>query len=241
MFDKYLTKTGLLSKNQPQDIKNQWYTKKFREIHGLAYDYSLVMYKNNVEKVLIVCSKHGAFSQAPKSHLQGQGCPKCFIASKAGSTQGFISQQVEIHGDLYNYDRVQYQHSHSDVLIFCKTHGIFPQQPRVHLQGKGCPKCQVSNQNILYILKCLDTSLVKIGITNNLTKRISNIGGSLEYLHHAVVDNPREHEKILHSIYKPCNVFNPNVRNGGTEFFQLSQQQIQEVIYYLNSVQQGEF
>lgn len=241
MFEKYITKTGRLSPKQPQEIKNQWYIQKFQEVHGNKYDYSKVVYINSSTKVEILCKEHGEFLQTPKSHLQGSGCPKCFIDSKSSSSQEFISSQKEIHGELYGYSKVHYQHSHTNVLILCKTHGIFPQQPRAHLQGKGCPKCQVNNQSILYILKCCVTGHYKIGITNNLSNRIKTIGGELTYISHAKLDNPREHEKILHSIYKPCNVFNPNVRNGGTEFFQLSQQQVQEVIHYLESVQQGEF
>ena len=41
------------------------------------YDYTLVKYKNNHEKVTIICPKHGAFHQRPNNHLNGAGCPKC--------------------------------------------------------------------------------------------------------------------------------------------------------------------
>ena len=41
------------------------------------------------------------------------------------------------------------------------------------------------------MLRCKDTGLVKIGITNNLKKRMSSIGGSLEHIFSVTVDNPR--------------------------------------------------
>jgi hypothetical protein len=45
--------------------------------HKDKYDYSLVNYKNNSEKVKIICKKHGEFEQIPSLHLNGHGCPKC--------------------------------------------------------------------------------------------------------------------------------------------------------------------
>ena len=49
------------------------------KVHGDEYDYSNSKYgQNNIEKVEIVCKKHGVFKQAPGKHLSGDGCPKCF-------------------------------------------------------------------------------------------------------------------------------------------------------------------
>lgn len=52
--------------------------------YGNKYNYDLVEYINNKIKVKIICPKiskngkvHGEFSQRPKDHLQGKGCPKC--------------------------------------------------------------------------------------------------------------------------------------------------------------------
>jgi len=56
-------------------------TKKFIEkanlIHGDEYDYSLVNYLNAKTKIIIVCRKHGEFSQRTGDHLSGSGCPQC--------------------------------------------------------------------------------------------------------------------------------------------------------------------
>jgi hypothetical protein len=46
------------------------------KVHG-SYDYSSVVYANAKTKVIILCPKHGEFSQSPDKHLRGQGCPLC--------------------------------------------------------------------------------------------------------------------------------------------------------------------
>lgn len=45
--------------------------------HGIKYDYSNVEYVNTKTKVDIICPIHGVFTQTPKHHYNGSGCPKC--------------------------------------------------------------------------------------------------------------------------------------------------------------------
>lgn len=240
MFEQCLTKTGGLSRRQPQDIKNQWYTQKFNQVHGGSYDYSKIQYSNTSTKVLIICKKHGGFYQTPKAHLQGQGCPECFKESKSLSTENFIEKSRNIHGNTYDYSEVQYTHSHTPVAITCKIHGQFLQVQRAHLQGKGCPKCGNQNQDTLYLIRCLETGALKIGITNNTSKRMQTIGGLIQLIKQVHCTNPRQREKYLHDKYQRYREYNPHVKSGNTEFFQLTDEQVQEVITYFNSVQQEE-
>ena len=53
------------------------FIKKSMDKHLDMYDYSLVDYKRNKNKVSIICRKHGEFSQRPNDHLKGSGCPIC--------------------------------------------------------------------------------------------------------------------------------------------------------------------
>ena len=93
------------------------------------------------------------------------------------------------------------------------------------------------NHNILYLLKCLDSGLHKIGITtDSIQKRILSIGGNLEEVHHVRLEDPRKHESILHNKYNDFNVYHDGVRNGKTEFFSLTKNQVQEVISYMDEV-----
>lgn len=235
MFEKYLTKTGLLSPKQPQDIKNQWYIGKFQEVHGDRYDYSKVNYVGSLHKVDIVCKEHGVFPQRPTDHLGGKGCPTC-QGNQPKTTKQCVEDFKKVHGSTYDYSKVVYEGQHSKVSIVCHKHGIFSQRPNDHLAGNGCPKCQHQNQDTLYLLRCVNTGLIKIGITSNLKQRVASIGGTLEVVHSYYLNNPRYTETFLHKKYQKHSKFNPTVRSGGTEFFNLTNQQIEEIDQYVRSI-----
>ena len=121
--------------------------------HGDKYDYSKVEYVNNCTKVCIICPEHGEFWQTPSSHLQGNGCMKCSIKNKPQcngvSKDDFISKANKIHNNKYDYSKVEYVNTMTDVCIICPEHGEFYQRPNNHLNGKGCRKC--SNERHKFI------------------------------------------------------------------------------------------
>jgi len=47
------------------------------KIHNNKYDYSKVDYVNNRNQIIIICKKHGEFTQKPFVHLSKHGCPSC--------------------------------------------------------------------------------------------------------------------------------------------------------------------
>ena len=118
------------------------FIKKSREIHDDKYDYSKVDYRNANAKVIIICPTHGKFEQTPHSHLLGNGCPKCSGNVKL-TTMEFIEKAKEVHGDKYDYSKVEYKNAREKVCIICPKHGDFEQISNLHLQGSGCPKCAV--------------------------------------------------------------------------------------------------
>ena len=111
-----------------------------RNIHGDKYDYSKVNYKDNHTGIIIICPVHGEFEQTPKSHLRGQGCPHCAGVAKLNN-ETFIKKAREVHGDKYDYSKVDYKGNKKEVIIICPVHGEFKQKPNAHLNGHGCPKC----------------------------------------------------------------------------------------------------
>ena len=114
---------------------------KAKEVHGDMYDYSRVEYKNSSTKVVIICKTHGEFEQIADTHLSGHGCPKCF-GGYLYTTKEWIKKAKEVHGDTYDYSRVEYKNSSTKVIIICKTHGEFLQTPNSHIsQKQRCPKC----------------------------------------------------------------------------------------------------
>ena len=118
---------------------------KAREVHGDKYDYSKAKYVRSNTKVCIICPEHGEFWQKPNRHLSGDGCPKCGIESRQKirslTTEEFIKKSSEIHGNKYDYSKVNYVGTHTKVCIICPEHGEFWQAPNSHLKGSGCPKC----------------------------------------------------------------------------------------------------
>ncbi len=57
------------------------------------------------------------------------------------TTEEFIKKAREVHGDRYDYSKVEYVNNHTKVCIICKEHGEFWQSPSHHLEGSGCSKC----------------------------------------------------------------------------------------------------
>lgn len=64
--------------------------------------------------------------------------------AKAKTKEWFINKALEIHGDKYNYSKVEYVNSSTKVCILCPEHGEFWQTPSNHLKGKGCKQCAIS-------------------------------------------------------------------------------------------------
>jgi len=118
--------------------------KSFRGIHGDLYNYSKVEYINMRTKVVIICNKcSNVFDQVPYSHLKGDGCSNCSGNMKL-TTEEIIKHFIEVNGDLYNYDKVEYSGAHKDVIITCEKHGDFKMSPNNHRRMKGCYKCKMS-------------------------------------------------------------------------------------------------
>lgn len=118
---------------------------KARLVHGTRYDYSRVEYIQSKIPVAISCYEHGQFHQTPNTHLTGAGCPLCGVDtsnnSKRLTTKSFLDKATAVHGNRYDYSRVQYITHNQKVTIVCTTHGDFQQTPAAHLIGQGCPDC----------------------------------------------------------------------------------------------------
>lgn len=119
---------------------------RFKEKHGDRYDYSKVEYTKMHDKVEIICHKHGSFFQEPHSHLRGYGCPKCAIEQRSSkrrdTTESYIEKAKMVHGDRYDYSKVDYRSSQEKICVICRKHGEFYIKPNDHINNKrGCPLC----------------------------------------------------------------------------------------------------
>jgi hypothetical protein len=131
--------------NMPKKRTQKEFIELATERHSGEYAYSNVTYINNTTKVHITCPNHGEFAQRPKDHLKGAGCPKCALERSADrmrdGVEAFKEKAIKIHGDKYDYSKVEYTTSKLPVVISCPMHGDFRQTPNVHLTGSGCPEC----------------------------------------------------------------------------------------------------
>lgn len=116
--------------------------KKLNIIHNNKYQYQIEGYLNIFSKIRIICPEHGEFEQAVGNHLNGQGCRKCGINNTKLTKEQFIQQSKKIHGDKYDYSKVEFENTKSKIVIGCPKHGDFEQQLSSHTVLKaGCPKC----------------------------------------------------------------------------------------------------
>jgi hypothetical protein len=116
------------------------FIKKARKIYGDTYDYSKVDYKGNKIKVCIICKEHGEWWMSPNNHLRGHRCPGCYGTPRY-TNEEFIQKSREIHGDKYDYSKIEYTGNKNKVCIICPEHGEFWQAGGSHLKGSGCSKC----------------------------------------------------------------------------------------------------
>lgn len=122
--------------------------KEFKKIHGNKYEYDKNTYEGASGGITILCKKHGEFHQGVQSHKNGAQCPRCIHELNGEraklSKEEFIKRANFEHGQIYNYDKVNWIDQHSDVTIVCPKHGDFIQKPREHYRGSGCTTCNAS-------------------------------------------------------------------------------------------------
>ena len=136
---------GLIIISQKGRMTTTEFIYRARKVHGDKYSYGKTEYIKSDKPVTITCDKHGDFDQVANAHLSGCGCPQCKAEKihllKNKGTKQFIEDARNVHGDEYDYSKVKYIDSKTNVEIICKKHGSFTQTPNSHLRGCGCPKC----------------------------------------------------------------------------------------------------
>lgn len=174
-------------------ISKEEMLKRFEEFNnGLVYDLST--YKNRNSIISYYCEIHGHIKQKADKHLRGKQCSKCAKRKSwnTGNTEKFIEKAKEIHGDKYDYSKVDYKNNRTKVEIICKHHGSFFQNPNTHIEGGGgcqtCAKIMSSYRKDLTDgeietskeMKCLlyvmefsndNETFWKLGISSNYKKR----------------------------------------------------------------------
>lgn len=163
--------------------RNSFLTKAI-EVYGNMYDYSQSVYVDRHTKIKIICSKHGVFEKYPKAHLCGYGCPWCSqelaAVKNSHSTESFVLKAISIHGNTYDYSKVIYKGSFTEVTIGCKEHGYFMQTPSNHLAGRGCYTCGLSK--IPPIFSSIAIQWIEEYAYRHRLKNVIHAGNSSEYI-----------------------------------------------------------
>lgn len=124
----------------------EYFIKKATEIHGEVYDYSDSNVIDSKTPIKIRHKKCGTvFEMTPNNHTNKshpQKCPHCYGNNRL-SDKEFIEKAKKVHGDKYDYSKVNYVNAHTEVEIICPKHGVFKQSPNNHLNGRGCKYCKI--------------------------------------------------------------------------------------------------
>lgn len=116
-----------------------------KEAHGNKYIYNDLNTLTYSGKILITCKKHADFVQTIGSHLSGNGCPDCGNENAGLQQRKLLNVAIadfqKVHGNTYDYSKVEYVGNETPIIIICPSHGAFSQLPNNHMRGKGCPLC----------------------------------------------------------------------------------------------------
>lgn len=134
-------KRGFNKRTEPDE-----FITRCREKHEDKYDYSLTKYIRGDDKIKIICPSHGEFYQRASKHLfGGKGCAKCGDERAKSLNTSSIEQNIidfkNVHGDRYDYSKIQKLKCNQKIEIGCPIHGAFFQSITGHKSGSGCPAC----------------------------------------------------------------------------------------------------
>lgn len=115
------------------------------------YDFSEVIYEKSNKNIKLYCKErdkygreHGYFYMTPNGLLMGHRCPKCSNLHRR-TQEELIEDFKRIHGDKYDYTKVEFKNMRTKICIICPEHGEFLQTSDAHMRGQGCPLCKMSH------------------------------------------------------------------------------------------------
>lgn len=145
-------------------LKEAEFLAKAKEKWG-NYDYSMTKYINKETKIIFKCDKHGLVEQLPRLHLKS-GCQFCNGRGISKYTkESFAKRGKEVHGDIYDYDKVIINSIMDKVIIYCTIcKKDFIQSAKNHINLKnGCPyhKGGVKNTQEEFVCKAVEKHIDK--------------------------------------------------------------------------------
>lgn len=158
-------KCGTILSSYKKTKNTKWFIDRSIKTHGYRYDYSKSKYTKSRNKVIIICKKHGEFTQTANRHIYGRGCPKCGresavvnrpknIKHKPKGYQIYPRCKVSLlefkrkskfnewkqkcsnkFKNKFDYSDVEYKTTNDKVNIICNEHGEFKMTPYSHYKS----------------------------------------------------------------------------------------------------------
>lgn len=127
----------------PKKMSHEEYVEKLKKQHPNLE--LLSQYNGSNNQIIVRCKIHDYRYPTTPHRLNVSGCIKCYQATigdrNRKTTEQFIKDAIKVHGDKYDYSKVEYKGNKIKVTIICPIHGEFDQTPNKHLGGQGCDKC----------------------------------------------------------------------------------------------------
>lgn len=195
----------------------------------------------NCRTKIKVLTPYGICMTNPYSLLDGN---KPTIQTAINKNEFFANIANEKHMNRYDYSEVNYINYSTKVIIICPEHGEFLQRPNNHINGEGCPKCNLGGWDFklnswlntkndsatFYILKCYseDEEFIKIGITSEGIKDRFRKTGFMPYDFEIIHETTSTNKKMIwdmeRKFMKKLSIFSytPKIDFGGkTECFNI--------------------
>lgn len=197
-------------------------------------------YKNQHTKTVMRCAKHGEWTPTVTNFTSiGRRCPKCGISSvgerkripRSEYAARVAAVAISDGFTFVGWDG-DYIGTHTRAIIHCTDHGEwFVNAANFVIHGNRCPACSIrgykqSSPGILYALVSSCESIVKIGITNNIKRRVSQLRRStpFDFSFHRELScangmHPVLLERIFHDQFPSAGLTG---FDGATEWRQMS-------------------
>lgn len=190
-------------------------------------------YKNNSSKVKMKCERHGEWVCSVLHLLHsGSGCKKCGYETTGMKRRLELDETMTRLNKCEKYEFVsfieEYKNGKSKIKMKCDSHGEWVTNVVTVLSNKhGCPSCSKcgydpKTKGHLYLLRSECGRYFKVGITNNIKRRLNELKRStpFDFVHLESFKGDGQIvfdiEKAFHANFKKAKM---KGFNGATEWF----------------------
>ena len=140
----------------------------------------------------------------------------------------FIEKAIKVHGDKYDYSKVNYKNMRTKITIICPIHGEFEQTPDSHIYGNnGCPKCgdvsMVNKRFNKFTTKSFIEKAIKVHGYKYDYSKVNYINNSIKIKIICSIHGEFEQTPVLHLRGSGCpkcgNYLLKNIKSSNTKEF----------------------